>query len=393
MPESHPGFSQWLVDVRRHLHAHPETAHEEIKTTEKIVEILSDARIPVQTFPGMTGAVGLISGTGEGPTIALRADIDALPIAELNEVPYKSRHPGVMHACGHDANTAIMLGVARKIQDTGFGSSLRGHVKFLFQPAEERGSGAKAMIERGVLDNPGVDCIIAGHMSTDLAVGRVGVFQGLGYASSDVFELAIRGKGAHGARPEEGIDPVVAGASFVTSVQSIPARNVKPTEAAAVTVGKFTAGDAPNVIPEFAYLEGTVRALSREVRARVIERLRQIAEGLEPTFLVKTRFQLREGCPVCVNDETVARLLYETSINVLGKANVAYLPPVMASEDFAYFALQRPSAIMRLGCSNKEEGEAHPLHSPYFDIDERVLEIGVNVFYEAVRRYLGAGSR
>ena len=387
MPESHPGFSQWLVDVRRYLHAHPETAYKEVKTTEKIVEILSDARVEVQTFPDLTGAVGLIRGTGKGPTIALRADIDALPIEELSEAPYTSRNPGAMHACGHDANTAIMLGLARKIQDSGLGSALRGNVKFLFQPAEEKGAGAKAMIERGVLEKPRVGCIIAGHMSTDLAVGTVGVFMGLGYASSDVFELAIRGKGAHGARPEEGIDPVVAGASFVTAVQSIAARNVKPTEAAVVTVGKFTAGDAPNVIPEFAHLEGTVRALSPEVREHVIRRLRQIAEGLEPAFLVKTQFLLHEGCPPCVNDEAVAQLLYESSMEVLGGANVAYLPPVMASEDFAYFALERPSAIMRLGCSNREKGKAHPLHSPCFDIDENVLEVGVNVFFEAVRRY------
>ncbi len=387
MPESRPVFSQWLVDVRRYLHAHPETAFKEIKTTQKIVELLSDARVQVQTFPDLTGAVGLIRGTGEGPTIALRADIDALPIVELNEVPYASRHPGVMHACGHDANTAIMLGVARKIQDSGLGSDLRGNVKFLFQPAEERGSGARAMIERGVLENPGVDCIIAGHMSTDLAVGTVGVFPGLGYASSDVFELAIRGKGAHGARPEEGIDPVVAGASFVTAVQSIAARNVKPTEAAVVTVGKFTSGDAPNVIPEFAHLEGTVRALSPEVREHVIRRLKQIAESLEPAFLVQTQFRLQQGCPPCVNDETVALLLYESSVEVLGAANTAYLPPVMASEDFAYFALQRPSAIMRLGCIDREKDKVHPLHSPCFDIDEKVLEVGVNVFFEAVRRY------
>ena len=384
-------FYDWLVDIRRDLHRHPEIARNEKRTTAKIVELLSELDVEVRTFPDMTGAVGLIRGSREGPTLALRADIDALPIRELNEIPYRSLHEGVMHACGHDANTTIMLGVAKKIADTGLASSIQGNVKFLFQPAEERGAGAKAMIERGVLEDPGVDRILAGHMSTELPVGTVGVFPGQGYASADRFELTIKGLGAHGARPEEGVDPVVAASSFVMSIQSILSRNIKPTEGAVVTVGKLVAGDVGNVIPESAQLEGTVRALSAPVRERLIRRLKDMVEGLEKTYQVRTDYRLLEGIPSCTNDSEVARFLHETSQDLLGPGNVSYLPPVMASEDFAYFTLERPGAIMRLGCSNEDKGILFPLHSPRFDIDERVLEIGVDIFYHAVERYIAGG--
>jgi amidohydrolase len=336
----------------------------------------------------MTGTVGIIRGAQDGPTIGLRADIDALPIQELNDVPYKSQNPGAMHACGHDAHAAIMLGVARNIMTSGLQSKLKGNVKIFFQPAEERIAGAKAMIERGVLENPRVDRVIAGHMAPDLPVGTVGVFRGLGYASADRFELNITGQGTHGARPEEGNDPIVASAHFVTTIQSIVARNIKPTDAAVVTVGKFTSGDISNVIPETAHLEGSIRALSAGVRQKVIDRLHEIAAGLGQTFNVDSQLIIHEGVPPLENDIEVAEFLYQISQEVLGKENVSYMSPIMGSEDFSYFTLERPSAIMRLGCSNAEKGLTRSLHSPYFDIDEQVLEVGVAIFTEAVARFL-----
>ena len=208
---SDPKFFQWLVDVRRDLHMHPEVSTQETRTTDTIISILEEFNIEVRRFSDMTGAVGLIKCAADGPTIALRADIDALPIQELNRVPYKSVNDGVMHACGHDASTAIMLGVAKKIIESGLVSKMKGNVKFLFQPAEERVLGAKAMIAKGVLDNPRVDRIIAGHMAPDFSVGTAGVFKGQGYASADRFVLNIIGKGTHGGRPNEGIDPIAAG--------------------------------------------------------------------------------------------------------------------------------------------------------------------------------------
>jgi amidohydrolase len=383
-----PQMQQWLADTRRDLHMHPELSNEETRTTKKIIEILNKLNIDVQPFPDITGAVGLIQGKKRGPTIALRADIDALPVQELCDVAYKSQTPGVMHACGHDANTTIMLGVAKNLMESGRHSDLKGNVKLLFQPAEERGAGAKAMIERGVLENPRVDRIIAGHMSPDLPAGKVGIFRGLGYASADRFDLLITGKGAHGARPEEGNDPIVAGAHFVTAIQTIVARNIKPTEAAVITVGKFNSGEAENVIPETAHLAGSIRALSEDVRTKVHRRLAEIAVGLEKTFKVNCEFQILEGVPTLGNDIGVAEFLYAVSRSLLGPKNVQYLPPIMASEDFSYFTLQRPSAIMRLGCSYPGKDLTARLHSPHFDIDEQVLGVGVAIFSSAVIRFL-----
>ncbi len=388
MKKDYSQLHQWLSETRRDFHSHPEISHQEKRTTKRIAQILKGFGCEVQLFDDMTGAVGLIRGAEDGPTIGLRADIDALPIQELNDIPYKSRNPGAMHACGHDAHTAIMLGVARHMMTSGLQSQLKGNLKFFFQPAEERIAGAKAMIERGVLENPRVDRVIAGHMAPDLPVGTVGVFRGLGYASADRFELNLTGKGTHGARPEEGNDPIVAGAHFVTMVQSIVSRNIRPTDAAVVTVGRFTSGDVSNVIPETAHLEGSIRALAAEVRQKVIERLHAIAAGLGQTFNVDSRFTIHEGVPPLENDRDVAEFLYEVSKDVIGEKNVSYRPPAMGSEDFSYFTRERPSAIMRLGCSNSEKGLQRSLHSPYFDIDEQVLEIGVAIFSEAVIRYL-----
>lgn len=381
-------FLEWIRKVRRELHAHPELSFKEVRTTKRIREILTDLGWEARLVPGSTGVVGLLHGREPGPVIALRADIDALPITELNQVPYRSNTKGIMHACGHDANTAIMLGVAKKIVDTGLMSRVRGAVKLIFQPAEERLGGAKTLIEKGVLEDPTVDLIVAGHMSPDLAVGQAGVFKKMGYASSDRFALDIQGRGGHGARPEECIDPVVAGAHFVTQLQTIVSRNIKPTESAVVTVGRFSAGAAANVIPETACLEGSIRALAQDVRSTVIRRLEELAASLQPAFGVTPQFTLYPGVPVLLNDPKVAALLLSASQTVLGPENASYLPPIMASEDFAFFTEQRPGAIMRLGCSNPEKGITHKLHSPRFDIDEDVLEIGTSIFFEAVSRCL-----
>ena len=381
-------FRQWLSETRRDFHMHPEISHQEKRTTNRIAEILKEFECEAQLFDNLTGAVGIIRGAEDGSTIGLRADIDALPIQELNDIPYKSQNSGAMHACGHDAHTTIMLGVAKNIIDSGLQAKFKGNVKFFFQPAEERVAGAKAMIKRGVLENPRVDRIIAGHMAPDLQVGTAGVIRGLAYASADMFELKITGRGTHGARPEDGNDPIVAGAHFVTTIQSIVSRNIKPTDPAVVTVGKFSSGDVSNVIPETAHLQGSIRALSAEVRQKTIERLEEIAAGLGMTFGVDSQFILHEGVPPLENDIEVADFLYAVSKDVLGEDNVSYMLPVMGSEDFSYFTEERPSAIMRLGCANREEDLKRTLHSPYFDIDEEVLEIGVSIFTEAVVRYL-----
>lgn len=388
MNEQDQAFNEWLVDIRRDFHAHPELAFEEHRTTEKLTELLEGIGIEVQRFETHTGVVGLLRGTSAGPTIALRADIDALPVTELGETTYRSRHKGRMHACGHDANAAIMVGVARRLVDSGTMLRCRGNVKFIFQPAEEKLFGAQAMIEAGVLEAPKVDRLLAGHMSPDLPAGRIGVFKNIGYASSDRFEITVTGKGTHGARPEEGNDPIVAGAGLVTLLQSVVSRNIKPTLAGVITVGKFQGGTAGNVIPESAAMTGTIRALDAGVRQTLIRRLKEVTAGIAGTYGVNCRVKVIDGSPVLVTDEAVSDFVYETAREVVGPENVSYVPPIMGSEDFAFFTLRCPATIIRLGCNNPSAGIVHPLHSPYFDIDERVLTVGVDVFSRAVERYL-----
>jgi amidohydrolase len=272
--------------------------------------------------------------------------------------------------------------------ESGRTRDLRGNVKFLFQPAEERVSGARDMIARGVLEDPRVDRVVAGHMVPDMPMGTVGVFRAQSHASADRFTLEIVGKGSHGGRPHEGIDPIVAGAQFVTAVQSVVGRNVNPTSPAVVTVGKFTAGTVGNVIPQRADLEGTIRALTPEVRQQIMERLGQIVDGMERAFQVRAHLAFHEGVPACFNDESVSVSLGEIAADLFGPGNVRYLAPSMGAEDFALFTEARPGAIVRLGCANPDGPPAAPLHSPHFDIDERVLMVGVKLFSEGARRYL-----
>ena len=381
-------LSRWLVDVRRDFHMHPEIAFEEVRTSDKIASLLEDLGIQTKRIEKMTGVIGLIEGPSDGPTIALRSDIDALPIQELNKVPYKSLNDGKMHACGHEATATILLGTAKNLVTSGLMKKLKGNVKFLFQPAEERGAGAKAMIKRSVMENPHVDRVIAAHMDPNLTIGQAGHFKSLGYASADRFSITITGKGGHGARPEACIDPIVAGANLVVQLQTIVSRNLMPTQAGVVTIGKFVAGDVANVIPESAQLVGSIRALTGETRELIFKKIRELAHGIEQGFQVKCQLEISDGVPRLINDSSVAAFLYEASASVLGSENVRYLEPIMGSEDFSYFTQARPGAIMRLGCANQAKGLTYPLHSPYFDIDESVLEIGVKVFMEAICRYL-----
>jgi len=380
-------MSDWLIKIRRQFHKNPELSFKEHATTAAIVNILKQFNVDVRTFNNVTGAVGLLKGAQDGPTIGLRADIDALPIQELNDVSYKSSNPGVMHACGHDAHTAILLGVAKKIVASGLMSRVKGNVKLFFQPAEERGSGAKALIDRGVLENPYVDRVIATHVVPDLPCGQMGVFRGKGMASANRFELTVTGKGAHGARPDEGADPIVAASDFVMATQSVVSRNVRPREPAVVTIGKFKSGSAANIIPHSAYLEGSIRALTEDVRRLLTKRLQEIAAGIAQTYRVTYDFTMFEGIPCLHNDNQVAEELYQISEIILGRKNVRILEPVMGSEDFALFSEARPGAMFRLGCSNPDKGLVNGLHSPHFDMDERALEIGVEIFYAAVQRF------
>ncbi|MFA5028378.1 MAG: M20 family metallopeptidase [Candidatus Methylomirabilota bacterium] len=387
-PEKHPLYP-WLVETRRDFHRHPELGMKEFRTAGKIREILTGLGAAFQELPGVeTGVAAVLEGQPGGKTLGLRADIDALPMAELNEVPYKSTVEGVMHSCGHDCHAAVMLGVAKRVVESGLLKTIRGRLKFIFQPAEETVTGARLMVDAGVLERPKVDRILALHMNTDLSMGQVGLYRGVSQAHTDSFRLAIQGKGVHGARPNDGIDPIVAGAHFVSALQSIVGRNLDPRDAGVVTVGHFQAGTAPNIIPDQALLRGTVRTFKTEVRALIMRRLEELAGSLRPAFGVGVEYQFIPGVPSTVNDEAVAADLFQAAVAVLGPEAVTYLEPKMGGEDFGLFTQLVPGAFMRLGCADASRGIVYQGHSPHFDVDERALPIGVEIMVEAVRRYL-----
>jgi amidohydrolase len=379
----------WLSEVRRDFHRHPEVAYEEFRTTDRIKEILTGLDIPLTELKSpATGAVGVVACRPGEKVMALRADIDALTMDELSEAPYRSAHPGKMHACGHDGHTAIMLGVAKQLMETGLKNELRGTVKFIFQPAEEGVSGAREMITHGVLENPPVDRIVAGHMWPELKAGQIGIYRQASHASADRFSLTITGKGAHGGRPHLGIDPVLAGSHFVTAVHSIVSRNLDPVQPAVISVGQFVSGTTANVIPQTAFLQGTVRTFDEQVRQSIKLRIGDLAASLERGFGVTADLAYLDGVPPCINDPEVAQSLYDASVKIVGTENVFWLAPQTGAEDFALYVQQVPGAIIRVGCANPDQGIDKPLHSPYFDMDEEALVVGVEVFTQAMRAYL-----
>lgn len=379
----------WLSEVRRDFHMHPEIAFAEVRTTGRIKEILRGLGVPLVDLAGpATGAVGVVNCRPGDKVLALRADIDGLVMTELNQLPYKSTSPDRMHACGHDGHTAVMLGVARELMETGLKDELQGTVKFIFQPAEEAVAGAREMIKNGVLEHPRVDRIVAGHMWPELRAGQVGIYRHVSHAATDRFTLTVIGKGAHGGKPHFGIDPVLAGAHFVTAVHSIVSRNLDPAEQAVLTVGQFTSGTTANVIPESAFLQGTVRTFDESVRQTMRDRLQGLATSLEHGFNVEAKLDYQDGVPACVNNPEVSQSLYDASVKVVGEEHVFWLPPQTGGEDFALFAQQCPGSIMRLGCANPDNGITKPLHSPYFDIDEQALVVGVEIFKQVLRAYL-----
>lgn len=347
----------------------------EVKSAAYIERELRSLRLDeVRTGIGKTGVLGTLRGGKPGPVTLLRADIDALPVTETADVPYKSTKPGIMHACGHDAHIAILLCAARELARRR--AEVAGTLVFCFQPGEEGYAGNKLMIEDGALENPHVDRCFALHVFSGLEAGKIGVRDGAFFASSDEFHLTIRGKGGHGAMPERAVDPIVAGAHFITMLQTIVSREIAPKDPAVFTVGSFQAGSTFNVIPTEAHMEGTVRSFDAEVRAAMPQRMERILRGLGEALRVECDLKYRFGYPPTVNDPAMNEIVREAGTRVLGEANVVFPHDiVMWAEDMSYMLEQRPGAYFIVGARGPERG-LFPQHSAQYDIDERALDVG-----------------
>ncbi len=387
------GILPGLVAFRRDLHAHPELSRQEVSTSAKVREAVGRL-MNVEVLPPLSGTdvVAVLNPGREGPCFALRADMDALPIEEQTGVAYRSRSPGVMHACGHDGHTTVLVGAARVLAS--MAEAVPGKVKFIFQPDEEDQGGGGVLCEKGVLESPKVDAIVALHAWPSRPVGTIAVRRGPAMAANTTIDIVIRGKGGHGAYPHRTVDPIVTAAHVVTALQTIVGRNVDPADAAVVTIGHISAGVARNVIPSECQMKGTIRFTRPEVGELASRRVREIVEHTARAHGAEAEVRLSPGYPPMINDETLSELVEETVRDVLGADRLITTEPVsMGVEDFAFYAQRVPAVMFRLGM-RPAEAEAYPaLHSPLFNFNDDALGVGVRMFCEVTLRYLNAAAR
>jgi amidohydrolase len=376
---------------RRHLHMHPELGFHEFETSTFVVDRLTSLGIEnVRTGLGKTGVTGLIRGTAASnatapKTLLIRADMDALPIEEANQVEYRSQNPGVMHACGHDAHTAILLGVARMLTERR--DQFAGTVKLLFQPAEEGGGGAKAMIADGALENPKPDAALGLHVWQGTDVGTVEARAGVAMVGVDGFSITVKGKGGHGGLPHLTIDPIAIGAQIITALQAIVSRERKAVVPAVVTIGSLHAGQAPNVIPESAEMSGAIRFVSAEQREELQRRVTEIAQGVGAAMRAEVEVKFRYGVPALVNDPEMAALVRSAAAEVVGSEHAIEGELKIVSEDMAEILNRAPGCYFFVGSRNTERGLTFGHHHPQFDIDEAALAIGIETMSRCALRY------
>lgn len=356
-----------MVSLRRHFHQYPELSFQEIETPKTIARYLRELGIEVREHVGGNGVVGRIRG-GDGPTIALRADFDALPIQDVKDVPYRSKINGVMHACGHDAHTATLLVLAKVLMET----DLPGDVVLIHQFAEELApGGAKPMIEDGCLD--GVDYIFGAHLWTPLPFGTVGVKSGPVMAAADRFELTIKGKGGHGAIPQHTVDALMVAVNVSGQLQQVISRRTDPLEPAVLTIGSFTSGQAFNVIAEEAKLSGTVRTFTQATQERIISEMSRVIASICAASEAEYELEYIKGYPAVVNHPTATETIRQVASDVVGIDGVIDLTPMMVGEDFAYYLQHIPGSFFFTGAGNPERAAIFPHHHPRFDIDERAM--------------------
>lgn len=380
-------FSE-VVSLRRHLHANPELSFKEFETSRFVKEKLTAMGIPYTSMAG-TGVVGLI--TGERPSdriIALRADMDALPILEANDQPYSSKNPGVMHACGHDVHTSSLLGAAQILNS--LKAEFGGTVKLIFQPGEEvLPGGASIMIAEGVLENPKPQHIVGQHVMPLIEAGKVGFRPGIYMASTDELYVTVQGRGGHGAQPHQNIDPVVIASHIIIALQQIVSRNADPRLPSVLSFGKVTANGATNIIPNEVKLEGTFRTLNEEWRTEAKRLMKKMAEGIAESMGGSCEFTIMKGYPYLSNEEVLTANARGFAEDYLGAENVLDLDIWMAAEDFAYYSQVTDACFYRLGTGNAAKGTTYSVHHPNFDIDEDALKISTGLMAYIALKQLG----
>jgi carboxypeptidase Ss1 len=365
-----------IIKIRRDIHQNPELAYKEKATARLVADKLRTLGLGVKTGIGGTGVMAVLRGPGSGKVVALRADMDALPIEELADIDFKSRVKGVMHACGHDTHVAMLLGAARLLVNRK--DELAGTVKFLFQPAEENGGrgGAKPMIQAGVMADPKVDYVFGLHIDNDLSSGTLGFRGGPIMASPDTFEIKVIGRGGHGAYPHETVDPVYVAAQVIIALQGVSGRMIDPIQPFVITIGSIHSGTKENIIPDQAILQGTLRTLDEKTRKLAKAKIAEVAKGVSKAFSAKAEVDFEEDAyPVTVNDVHVT----EQAMKIIKKiphTKVRTREPIMGGEDFSRFLHEAPGTFYFLGNNNPAKGCVHPNHSPRFKVDEDVLKLG-----------------
>jgi len=377
------------MEVWRHdLHMHPELRFEEVRTAQQVAKLLGEWGIEVHTGIATTGVVGVLRNGGSGRAIGLRVDMDALPMPEATGLPYASVNPGVMHACGHDGHTTMLLGAAKYLAET---RNFDGTVVFIFQPGEEGGAGGRIMVEEGLFTRFPCDQVYGMHNDPSLPLGEADIRDDVMMAASDRFTITIRGQGGHAARPHAGIDPVMIGAQMLTALQSIVARRVDPLESAVISTTQFHAGTADNVTPDEAKLSGTVRTLTPGVQDMIEDAMRRVVEMTAAAHGATAEFTYTRGYPPTVNHAENARKAARVATAILGEGKVRRdMPPVMGGEDFSFMLLERPGAYIKLGQAAGAKG-AQPVHTVQYDFNDDLLPVGASFFATMVEQEMPRG--
>jgi len=378
--------TEQVIALRREFHSHPELGFQEEKTAARVSAFLSERGIEHRTGVARTGVLATIRGGAAGPAVLLRADMDALPLSEANEVPYRSRRDGLMHACGHDGHVAMLLGAAdvlHRMRDR-----IPGTVRLAFQPAEEGLGGAQPLIAEGALADPRCEAAFALHLWNSLPAGSVGLKEGPAMAAVDEIRIRIVGRGGHGAEPMDTADPIVAASHVVTGLQTIVSRNLDALDTGVVTIGAIHGGKAHNIIPEIVEMTGTLRSFRQETRELLRRRVREVTASIASGLGCRGEVEVIESYPATVNDPEMTRFARRVAGDVVGESRVVASKAVMGGEDFSYFLQAVPGTFVFLGSNNVEKGFVHPHHSPQFDFDEAALPVGVELLCALAIRWL-----